>query len=248
MLCGCITGPTPKEIKQAEIQYDLGLNDFRAGKLTVALKSFMDAVELNPEFPQAHNALGLTYFMLGNHAKALQHFEQALKQKPDYSGVLNNMSRVYISQGKYRKAIPLLKKALDDVFLKERYLAESNLGWALFNIGEEEQGFKHVRNALAQNDKYCVGYEYLGLMHKARKDFDESVRNLVELTTLCPGYLVGHQHLGKLYLMVGEIEKGCAELATCRAPSRMTEVGRECDRLFRKSCPEPPAEGADSSQ
>jgi Tfp pilus assembly protein PilF len=245
---GCVTGPTTKEIKQAEIQYDLGVNELSNGQFAAAMKSFLEVIRLNPEFAQAHNGLGLAYQMLGNQEKALAHYQRALELKPDYSEVRNNMARVYLNQGKFRQAIPLLKKALDDVFLKERYLAESNLGWALFNTGQEEEGFKHVRNSLAQNDGYCVGYEYLGLMQKARKNYEESIREFKELTKRCPKHLAGHQQLGKVLLMTGDLKNGCKALQTCKAASRMTDVGRECDRLFRENCPEekkPPAAPSD---
>jgi type IV pilus assembly protein PilF len=240
-LQGCVTGPTPKDIKQAEITYDLGVNDIRAGRLTEALKNFLEAAKLYPEFAEAQNGLGLVHHLLGNHEKALAHFEKALALKPDYSEVMNNMARVYISQGRYRLAVPLLRKALEDVFLKERYLAESNLGWALFHTGDEDEGFKCVRNALALNERYCVGYEYLGLMHQARKQYQEAVREFGELTKLCPRYITGWLNLGKVHLMMGDDSHGCQALDRCRSVSRMTDVGRECDRLFQASCPEGPS-------
>lgn len=242
MLCGgllvaaCVTGPTPKEIRQAEIEYDLGINNLRNGMVAEALKNFLDAVEVHPDFAEAQHALGLAYHILGEYERAQAHYQRALELKPGYSEVLNNMGRLYISQDKFRLAIPLLRKALDDVFLKERYLAEGNLGWALFHAGEEEAGMKRVRNALAQNQDFCVGYEYMGMMYQTRKQTNDAIREFEELVKRCPKYASGHRNLGKALLMAGKIEKGCKELDLCRAGSRMTDVGAECDRLFRKSC------------
>lgn len=250
-LWGCVTGPTAKDIKQAEISFDLGVNEMRAGQLTEALKNFMESVDMNPEFAEAHNGLGLAYHLLGNHDKALAHFEKALELKPDYSEVMNNIARVYIGQNRYRLAIPLLRKALEDVFLKERYLAESNLGWSLFHVGEEEEGFKHVRNAIAQNERYCVGYEYLGLMYKSRKEYREAIREFGELTERCPRHIAGWLNLGKVHLMIGDEGKGCAALEKCRSISRMTDVGQECERLHSTSCSATPVRspsGADETR
>jgi Tfp pilus assembly protein PilF len=250
MLGGCVTGPTPKDHRQAQIQYDLGVNELRAGKITEALKIFLEVVKLNPEFPEAENALGLSFHMLGNNEQALAHYQRALELKKDYSEVLNNMARIHISEGRFRNAIPLLRKALDDVFLPERYLAESNLGWALFQIGKEKEGFRHVRNALALNEKYCVGYEYMGLMFQARKNFKDAIREFDELVERCPNYPQGYRSLGKVLLMAGEVERGCKALDSCREHSRMTTVGNECDRLFRKSCADHPSKptGNDSGR
>ncbi len=243
-LWGCVTGPTAKDIKQAEISYDLGVNEMREGRVTEALKNFLESVNHNPEFAEAHNGLGLAHHLLGNHEKALAHFAKALELKPDYSEVMNNMARVYIGQNRYRLAIPLLRRALEDVFLKERYLAESNLGWSLFQIGEEEEGFKRVRNAVAQNERYCVGYEYLGLMYKARKEYQQAIREFGELTERCPRYIAGWLNLGKVHLMTGDDRNGCTALERCRSISRMTDVGRECERLYATSCSAAPAPGS----
>ena len=244
---GCVTGPTAKDIKQAEITYDLGVNELRGGRVTEALKNFIESVRLHPEFAEAQHGLGLAHHLLGNHEKALAHFEKALELKPDYSEVMNNMARVYISQSRFRLAIPLLRKALQDVFLKERYLAESNLGWSLFQIGEQDEAFKCVRNALALNERYCVGYEYLGLMHQSRKEYQKAIREFKELTEKCPKYITGWLNLGKTHLMQGDDGKGCTALERCRSLSRMTDVGRQCERLFTTSCsatppPVPPRE------
>lgn len=237
----CVTGPTPKEIKQSEIEYDLGVNHLRNGQVADALKNFLEAIKSNPDFAEAHHALGLAYHMLGDEEKALAHYQKALDLKADYAEVRNNMGRLYISQGKFRQAIPLLRKALDDVFLKERYLAEGNLGWALFHIGKQEEGLKRVRNAIAQNENFCVGYEYMGMMYQERKQLEEAIREFRELVERCPKYVGGHRNLAKALLMAGEIEEGCKELDLCRAGSRMTAVGSECDRLYRKSCSDPGA-------
>jgi len=225
----------------------MGVNEIRAGRLTEALKNFIESSRLNPEFAQAHNGLGLAHHLLGNYEKALAHYGRALELKPDYSEVMNNMARVYIGQDRYRLAIPLLRKALLNVFLKERYLAESNLGWSLFKIGEHDEGFKRVRNAVAQNERYCVGYEYLGLMHKSRKEYKEAIREFCELTERCPTYITGWLNIGKVHLMTGDDGNGCAALERCRTISRMTDVGRECERLYASNCPSTPPPGAQNS-
>ncbi|MBW1809444.1 MAG: tetratricopeptide repeat protein [Deltaproteobacteria bacterium] len=232
----CVTGPTAKEIKQSEIQYDLGVNDLSVGRIKQALKYFMESHRINPDFPQVHNGLGLAYFMLGNNDKALAHFDKALTLKPEYSEVMNSKARLLIGQGRFRAAIPLLKKALEDVFLKERYLAESNLGWALFHTGEQQEGFRHVRSSIAQNEKYCVGYQYLGLMLQAQKKFTEAIKEFKQMNQLCPGYPQGNRDLGKVLLMDGDEEGGCIALKACFEKSRMTPIGQECERLFKMSC------------
>jgi type IV pilus assembly protein PilF len=238
-LGACVIGPSAKEIKQAEIQYDLGINDMRAGRLKPALRNFLEAAKIKPDFPELQNALGLVFYLLGENEKALAYYDRALELKPDYSEVLNNKARLLIDQNHYREAIPLLHKALDNVFLKERYLAESNYGWALFQTGKKQQGYKHVKNAIAQNEKYCIGYQYLGLMYQEDKNLEDAAAQFLKITEICPTYQQANRDLGKVLLMQGNEADGCKALRACLEKSHMSKVGQDCDRLYRLSCHDP---------
>jgi Tfp pilus assembly protein PilF len=237
----CASGPGPKDIKQAEIQYDLGVTDFRDGKLKEALSNLLESARINPGSATTHYALGSVYYFLGDFAQSIAHYQKALEFKPDYYEARANLGRVYISQHHFQEAIPLLEQALEYVFLPERYLAESNLGWAKFQVGEQEEGFKLVRSALSKNEKYCVGYEYLGLMHQARKDYEHAVSELSNFIKYCPQAMDGYLELGRAQLMKGDDRAGCISLDTCRRSKRMSTVGQECERLYQMSCSEIPA-------
>ncbi len=236
----CASGPGPKEIKDAEIHYDLGVTDLREGKLKEALSDLLESARLNPDSAMVQFALGSVYYFLGDFEPSIAHYQKALELKPDYDEARANLGRVYITQQRYQEAVPLLEKALEYVFLPERYLAESNLGWAKFQIGEQEEGLRLVRDALAKNEKYCVGYEYLGLMYQARKDYEHAVSELSNFIKYCPQAMQGYLELGKAQLMKGDDRAGCSSLDTCRRRHRMTVIGQECERLYHLSCAETP--------
>ncbi|HOX43347.1 MAG TPA: tetratricopeptide repeat protein [Myxococcota bacterium] len=225
-----------KDTMQSEIQYDLGVNDLQAGQVHQALKEFQEAIELNEEFYQAHNGLGLTHHFLGNEQKAIECFQRALELNPDFSSARANLGRVFISQGRFREALPMLEKALEDVFLPERFVAEANLGWALFQIGQEDEGMRRVMSSLAQNESFCVAYEYLGLMHQKRRSFPEAIEHLKQLVKLCPEYVQGYLHLAKVHLLSGDNPHGCTYLENCIQKGRMSLPAQECQRLQRLSC------------
>ncbi len=240
-LGACVTGPTPKEVKQAEIRYDLGVGELHSGQFRQAMRSFMAAVKVHPDFALAHNGLGLTYMVMGQNQLAETHLKRALELKPDLSEVLNNLARLYMNQKRFRQAIPLLETALKDMFLKERYLAESNLGWALFMTGKKKEGMDRVMTALAQNEKLCVGYLYLGLMYEKNKQYDRSVEELQQLVEYCPAYPEGLYALAKVLMLQGNIRAGCRHLTSCRDLGRRSHTGRSCQRLIDQNCKTPAA-------
>jgi Tfp pilus assembly protein PilF len=230
-----------KDEQQAEIQYDLGVNDLQAGQVQQALKEFQEATKLNEEFYQAFNGLGLTHHFLGNEQKAIECFQRALELNPDFSSARANLGRVFITQGRFREAIPALEKALEDVFLPERFVAEANVGWALFQVGQEDEGMRRVMSALAQNETFCVAYEYLGLMQQKRRAFPEAIEYLKTLVKMCPEYVQGYLHLAKVHLLSGDNPNGCTYLENCIQKGHMSLAAQECQRLQRLSCGTKPA-------
>jgi Tfp pilus assembly protein PilF len=243
-VCSCValvSCASHRDLLQAEIQHDLGVEDLRQGRLQQALRAFEEAVSLADDFPQAFNGLGLTQHFLGNEQKAIEAFQRALKLKPDFSEVKANLGRVHLSRGRFREALPLLEEALEDVFLPERYVAEANLGWAQFQIGMEEEGLRRVMTALAQNEGYCVAHEFLGFMHQKRQTYDEAIESFKILIQKCPGYVQGLLNLAKVYLLAGDETQGCLNLEACVQKGRMSLVGQECTRLQRLSCGSKPS-------
>jgi hypothetical protein len=84
-------------------------------------------------------------------------------------------------------------------------------------------------------------------MHQSRKEYPEAIREFSELTEKCPRYITGWLNLGKVHLMQGDEGNGCTALERCRSISRMTDIGRECQRLYEASCPESPPPPAGKS-
>ncbi|RME27077.1 MAG: tetratricopeptide repeat protein [Deltaproteobacteria bacterium] len=239
----CVRGPDPKQVKMAQIEYDLGVENLRAGKIREALASFLKAEKLHPDFAELQHSLGLCYYFLGRYDDAVKHFDRALELKPSYSVVYNEKARVYLDQGLYRLAVPLLEKALEDVFLRNRFIAEANLGWAYFKLGKKEKGYRLLKNALAQNDKYCIGYHYLGLMYREDKDLERAEENLKKVGELCPALLQAWFDLAKVQTLRGKLGEACSSLKRCFEPSKMTPLGERCWDLYRSTCEQSPEKG-----
>lgn len=71
--------------------YQQGWNQFRTGEYYSALTSFQQSVNLNPQSPEAHNALGLAERKTGNEALAVAEFNRALQLDPSFTPAKNNL-------------------------------------------------------------------------------------------------------------------------------------------------------------
>jgi pentatricopeptide repeat protein len=85
----------PKTIPNTEFTevYQQGWNQFKNGEYYSALTSFQQAVSLNPQSPEAHNALGLAYRKTGNEEKAIEKFKFALILDPNFVPAKHNLEQ-----------------------------------------------------------------------------------------------------------------------------------------------------------
>ncbi len=70
---------------------DLGIAYHRAGDLDAAERHLLQAVQLNPGHPIAHNELGIVYRKTGRFAEARQSYEAALAIYPGYHFARRNL-------------------------------------------------------------------------------------------------------------------------------------------------------------
>src|SRR5579871_342248 len=177
LLASCKHIPTDKERQGAMIHYDLGVQLQNNGDGQSAFKEFQVAVEMDPGFPEAHNALGLILqFRFARLDEAVEHFQTALQIRPDFSEVKVNLGNVYLTQKKYDEAIKLYEEALNDTSYATPEIAQCNLGWALYQKGDYAMGIDHTKAAVTINAKFCLGYKNLGMILESQGKNDEACK------------------------------------------------------------------------
>ena len=75
------------------------------GKLDEAIPHFQRALQINPDYAEAHNNLGATLFQKGKVDEAIPHFQEALRIKPDYAHAESNLGNALFKKGKVDEAI-----------------------------------------------------------------------------------------------------------------------------------------------
>lgn len=163
VLAGCPEDRT-KALAAAKIAYDLGVNHLNNNQARQALEQFLKAVENNPDFPEAHNALGLLYFGIRDFRKAEEHYKKAVDLNPEFSDAFNNLGRLYIEVEQYDKAVESCRKALSNMLYQTPQFATNNLGWALYKMGKAKEGLEQLRKSVVLDPKFCLGHRSVGLV------------------------------------------------------------------------------------
>ncbi|MCG3205283.1 MAG: Beta-barrel assembly-enhancing protease [Elusimicrobia bacterium] len=82
-----------------------------AGKMEEAKTSFLEALKINPSYPEANNNLGSAYLQEGNVEKALEFYERALKSNPDYADAHYNKALCLLRKNELDRALNHAQKA-----------------------------------------------------------------------------------------------------------------------------------------
>ncbi len=244
-LLGCAHTVAEGDSANARIHHDIALTSMNRGDLRSALRELLAAVELDPNMPQVHNALGLVYLGMSKVDESIHHYELAVELKPDFSEARNNLGVALMAAGRYDDAIASFKAALGDILYATPSLAEGNMGWAYYLKQDVATGEQHLRNAVADNPKFCRGYEWLARIGLEQDDPDQVVASCKRFQKYCaddaaiarsmaPDYLRQMQYyLAMGYQKLGDRGAARRALVECAVLDAEGEFGQKCTQSLR---------------
>jgi Tfp pilus assembly protein PilF len=230
-----------KDREASRAYYELALQLQTNGDTVGALRELERALNTDPQNAPAHNVSGVLMHLSFNRLEEAEgHFKKALQIDPKFSEAHTNLGNLHLSQGRYDAAITAYRKALENVLYETPYIAQANLGWALYKQGDVERGVAEIRAAVQANPQFCLGFRNLGTIHDeqaqrleregqgeaARRALEESLRNLTRYREACPQVADAFLRSGLVEAKLGQAERAresfgkCAELATGSADLR----------------------------
>jgi len=155
------------------------------------------ALELDPDYPEAHNNLGSVYSRSGEYDRAIQEFRTAISLSPAYAKAYNNLGLAYIKKGLVQEGVESLLEAVRmDPDNKEAY---NNLGNIYAEKGMYEEATGYFLSALRIDQEYAEAYFNLGMMYGKRGMKDRAISNMEKAVRIRPDYPEAHNNLGIIY-------------------------------------------------
>lgn len=233
-LVACRHVPSEKEQQGAQIHYDLGVQAQQSGSVQAALQEYQEALKLDPNFPDAHNALGLLMHLSFNKPDdAIKHYREAIKVRPTFSEAKTNLGNVYLDQHRYDDAIGLYEQALNDMLYPTPFIAQGNLGWALYKKGDVTKGLEQIKAAVTTNPKFCLGYKNLGLIQEEQGQVADACRQFGRYRENCPEVAEAYLREGTCLAKLGRREEALDRLKSCEEKSSAPMMKDEC-HLYRE--------------
>ncbi|MGI8654754.1 MAG: protein kinase domain-containing protein [Pyrinomonadaceae bacterium] len=198
---GASTSPPTGEPTTAAEFYERGAYYFSIRNQDAAANDFRQAIELQKDFPSAHNRLGQTLMLKGQFAAAASEFRAAIEQKGgNYPAAQYNLGFALQQQNDARNALEAYRAAIDArggaysdayyqtgiILLKQKHYAEAA---------------DALRKAIEQNDEPDADAQYaLGTALAVQQDYTNAESALRAAIDARNGdFPEAHYNLGLLY-------------------------------------------------
>jgi type IV pilus assembly protein PilF len=160
-----------KRNSPAKIYVDMGKEYMRDGQWGVALKKLKKAIDVDDDYPPAHNVIAVLYERLGNTQLASVHYEEAIKLDGQDPYIRNARGSFYCKQGRLEDAESDFQQALANPLYPTPWVALTNAGLCRERAGEQSKAENYYRRALTANPKYATAlYQMARLSLEQKKD------------------------------------------------------------------------------
>jgi type IV pilus assembly protein PilF len=164
VLAGCATppdgggspvaAPQPKAAnKLAEVQTELGIGYLREGNLEFAFDRLTRALDADPSYSRAHNAMGTLQERLGNTQEAETHFRRAVSLNATDSSAQINYGSLLCRTGRYEEGEQRFLQALKNSLYERPEVAYNNAGLCMQAAGDLDKAESYFRSALQRNPR-----------------------------------------------------------------------------------------------
>jgi type IV pilus biogenesis/stability protein PilW len=185
------TPPKADNIQKAKAHFELGISRMNDDNIQPAFVEFQKALELNPDYKEAHNAIGVVYLnKLEDYTNAIKHFKEALRIDPGFSEAANNLGTAYADLGRYKEAAEAYKTALSNPQYKNPALALHNLGMVYYKLSKYDDAINAFKEALRRFSDLYQPYYGLALCYNAKGQYSDAslaITNAIRLDPLYKG-------------------------------------------------------------
>ena len=150
------------------------------GQMDTAVNRYEKALDIKPDYADAHNNLAITLQGLDQLDAAVERYKKALAIKPDYAEAHYNLGDTLHKLGQLDASVRSYEKA---IAIKPDYAeAHNNLGNTLKRLGQLDAAVRSYKKALAIKPDYVVPQHMINALtgNTSTKPPKEYVKNLFD--------------------------------------------------------------------
>jgi tetratricopeptide (TPR) repeat protein len=179
------------------------------GKLPEAIEECRKALEISPEYPEAHNTLGNILAKQEKYDEAIADYRAAVRADPNYPDAHNGLSSALLKKGAFVEAEAEAREALR---LTPMHLpALFSLATALHNQGKLDQAADYYHQILALKPDLYTPRRYLGNIFVAQGKPDQAISEFGMALKIRPQDADTRVVLGVVLLQKDRIDEATAQ-------------------------------------
>ncbi|MCL1468735.1 tetratricopeptide repeat protein [Argonema galeatum] len=192
--------------KESAIAYFYqGITFYKQGNLKDAQAAFGKAIDLDPNYAEAHANLGLTLNQQGKLPEAIEQTRQALRIHPDLTEAQYNLGVALQAQGQLKEAIAAYKEVIR--INPNHAEANYNLGIALRNQGQTSEAIAAYREVIRIDPKSATAHISLGTNLTDEGKLEEAIAELKKGLSLNPEDAEAYNNLGVALYKQNDVAK-----------------------------------------
>ena len=203
--------------------YSRGIAERMVGDFGGAVRSFSEAISLNPEMGEAYFRRGICFHHLGEDKMAIADFKQAANI--NFDDPRSNLWEgfMHAKLGDYYQAVRAYGDALS---ASDRYVpAYVNRGLAYMMLGEFEKAINDFNEAIRLEPTGAETYFKRGVAHQRLGDFDKASGSFANAIEIDGAHGPAHRHMAEVMRAIGNAE--LAEQYRARAAELEPQRGAE---------------------
>ncbi len=186
----------------------LGTAFLQQGKINEAISHFQKALQINPDYADAHYNLGNALLQKGDVDEAIAQYQRALQIHPDYVEASYNLGNALLQKGDAEAAVAQYQRVLQ--FNPDNADAQNNLGSALLRKGNVDEAIAHFRRALQANPDDTQACINLGNTLLQKGDVNGAIIQYQRALQINPDSLEAHINLGDILLQQNNMDEAIA--------------------------------------
>jgi len=197
------------EAQREAVSYKEQADHYRDSKqYDLAIENYNAALDLKPDYWQAHANLSIIFSAMGNHSSAVSHAEKSISIMPQVAELHDNIGTIYRESGNYTESIKSHRNAINiNPALSSAYF---NLGLSCEKDGAINEAIKAFENATDRDKNLIHAHIILGKLLHGEGRMDEAVIALQRAIELRPNLPKVHHDLGRIFLEQGKFEEAIA--------------------------------------
>ena len=195
--------------------YYLGLSLSADRRYGEAIEPLKIALDLQPDYVQAHLALGDACLKQGDTSEARAEYLRALELQPGYAPAFDGLGRLFEVIGQDDQAEQQYRKSLEiNVAFADAY---THLGDLYLRRNRPEDAIELFLKAISVKPDFSSAYTRLGIAYAKEQTYNDAIAAIRKAQTLSPQDPEPYVSLARIYLDLQSFQRAEAEIQAALA-------------------------------